>query len=100
LATLASWRFQLSNTKPPRGDLRDRLFQKFASVEAKSRGSRRGHGLGLYVVKLVATAHGGSVAGEPAARRRDGLERLLPDGARADRLTNRRRAASGPVRLR
>jgi signal transduction histidine kinase len=43
-------------------ELRDRLFQKFASVEARARGARRGHGLGLYVVKLVATAHGGSVA--------------------------------------
>lgn len=46
-------------------DLRARLFQKFASVENHRRGSRRGHGLGLYVVKLVATAHGGEVDAVP-----------------------------------
>jgi two-component system, sensor histidine kinase and response regulator len=38
------------------------LFQKFGSVEAKSGRARRGHGLGLHLVKLVASAHGGSVA--------------------------------------
>lgn len=45
-------------------ELRDRLFQKFGSVEAKARGGRRGFGLGLYFVKLVATAHGGTVEAE------------------------------------
>ncbi len=45
-------------------ELRDRLFHKFGSVEAKSRGGRRGFGLGLYFVKLVATAHGGTVEAE------------------------------------
>lgn len=47
-------------------ELKDRLFSKFASVDKSA--ARRGYGLGLYVVKLVATAHGGSVA----ARTRDG----------------------------
>ncbi len=42
-------------------ELRDQLFQKFGSLDARSAGSRRGHGLGLYFVKLVAQAHGGSV---------------------------------------
>jgi len=37
------------------------LFQKFGSVEAKRGAKRRGFGLGLYMVKLVAAAHGGSV---------------------------------------
>lgn len=46
-------------------ELRDRLFQKFGSVEAKTAGGRRGFGLGLYVVRLVATAHGGSVEVAP-----------------------------------
>jgi two-component system sensor histidine kinase/response regulator len=42
--------------------LRERLFQKFASVLAhKGSGERRGFGLGLYQVRLVADAHGGSV---------------------------------------
>jgi signal transduction histidine kinase len=39
--------------------LRAVLFEKFGSVEAAQKQARRGHGLGLYLVKLVATAHGG-----------------------------------------
>ncbi|MFL5307085.1 MAG: response regulator [Polyangia bacterium] len=39
--------------------LRDRLFQKFESVESLQGQSRRGVGLGLYLVRLVAQAHGG-----------------------------------------
>ncbi len=46
-------------------ELGERLFQKFGSVEAKTRGTRRGFGLGLYFVKLVATAHDGTVEVEP-----------------------------------
>ncbi len=42
-------------------ELKGVLFQKFGSVEAKSGRARRGHGLGLHLVKLVAAAHGGSV---------------------------------------
>jgi signal transduction histidine kinase len=49
-------------------DVKDHLFQKFGSVAARSQGARRGHGLGLYFVRLVATAHGGSVS----ARAREG----------------------------
>jgi signal transduction histidine kinase len=40
-------------------DVKSQLFQKFGSVEAARGGRRRGIGLGLYLVKLVATAHGG-----------------------------------------
>lgn len=43
---------------PP--DFKHRVFQKFASVEAERGQARRGIGLGLYLVNLVATAHGGS----------------------------------------
>lgn len=46
-------------------ELRGRLFEKFSSVEAKGSGRHRGFGLGLYVVKLVATTHGGGVEVEP-----------------------------------
>ena len=35
--------------------------QKFGSVEAKKGGVRKGFGLGLYMVKLVAEGHGGGV---------------------------------------
>lgn len=41
--------------------LKSVLFQKFGSVEAKTGSIRRGHGLGLHLVKLVASAHHGSV---------------------------------------
>lgn len=39
--------------------LKEQLFQKFGSVESARGEARRGVGLGLYLVKLVATAHGG-----------------------------------------
>ncbi|HZU99008.1 MAG TPA: hybrid sensor histidine kinase/response regulator [Planctomycetota bacterium] len=40
-----------------------RIFKKFAAVEANHSGDRRrGFGLGLHLVKLVASAHGGGVA--------------------------------------
>ncbi|MCO5167375.1 MAG: hybrid sensor histidine kinase/response regulator [Planctomycetes bacterium] len=48
--------------------LKDVVFQKFGSVEARSGHARRGHGLGLHLVKLVASAHGGAVS----VRDRDG----------------------------
>ncbi len=44
------------------------LFEKFGSLEAIRGGARKGFGLGLYLVRLVAHGHGGSVA----VRDRDG----------------------------
>jgi len=41
-------------------ELRSTMFQKYGSVEAKKGGSRKGFGLGLYMVKLVADGHGGA----------------------------------------
>lgn len=35
------------------------VFEKFGSVEASRAETRRGYGLGLYLVRLVASAHGG-----------------------------------------
>lgn len=37
--------------------LKGMLFQTFGSLEAGAGRARRGHGLGLHLVKLVATAH-------------------------------------------
>ena len=42
--------------------LKATLFEKYSSVEARSGQARRGNGLGLYLVRLTAEAHGGSVA--------------------------------------
>lgn len=41
--------------------LKGELFDMFGSLALQKAGGRRGHGLGLYLVRLVATAHGGSV---------------------------------------
>jgi two-component system, sensor histidine kinase and response regulator len=48
--------------------VKEQLFQKFGSVEAARGETRRGIGLGLYLVKLVALAHGGRAV----VRDRDG----------------------------
>ena len=42
-------------------DLKRTMFEKFGSIEARRGAARRGVGLGLYLVKLVASAHGGDV---------------------------------------
>ena len=45
---------------PP--EQKNRMFEKFGSVEAQRGAVRRGIGLGLYLVKLVAAAHEGDVS--------------------------------------
>lgn len=40
-------------------ELKASMFEKFGSVEAKKGGERKGFGLGLYLVKLVAEGHSG-----------------------------------------
>ena len=45
-------------------ELKGSLFEKFGSVEVKRGGVRKGFGLGLYLVKLVAQGHGGEVSVE------------------------------------
>ncbi len=47
----------------PQG-VRGSLFRKFGSLERHVCGARRGFGLGLYLVRLVADAHGGAVTVE------------------------------------
>lgn len=44
--------------------LRPQMFEKFGSIEASRGHQRRGIGLGLYMVRLVAAAHGGKVSVE------------------------------------
>jgi two-component system, OmpR family, sensor histidine kinase CreC len=40
-------------------ELKQHLFEKFGSIEATRGEMRQGIGLGLYLVRLVADAHGG-----------------------------------------
>ena len=47
--------------------LRPKLFSKFGSVESERGQQRRGIGLGLYMVRLVTSAHGGNVEVESRA---------------------------------
>jgi len=44
--------------------LKTGMFEKFGSIEVKKGGVRKGFGLGLYLVKLVAQGHEGSVSVE------------------------------------
>ncbi len=41
--------------------LKGELFDMYGSLALQKAGGRRGHGLGLYLVKLVSSAHGGDV---------------------------------------
>ncbi len=43
-------------------ELKRSMFEKFGSLEAQRGAARRGIGLGLYLVKLVAGAHGGDIS--------------------------------------
>jgi two-component system sensor histidine kinase/response regulator len=66
-------------------ELKEHLFQKFGSVEAARGDERHGVGLGLYLVKLVATAHGGQAV---VRNRRSGgtaFGLLLPQASPATR---------------
>jgi two-component system sensor histidine kinase/response regulator len=42
------------------GELKATIFEKYGSVEARKGGPRKGFGLGLYMVKLVADGHDGN----------------------------------------
>lgn len=43
------------------------IFEKFGGVAARAEGGRRGFGLGLYSVRLIAQAHGGAVSARERA---------------------------------
>jgi two-component system sensor histidine kinase/response regulator len=44
--------------------LKSGMFEKFGSIEVKKGSPRKGFGLGLYLVKLVAQGHGGAITVE------------------------------------
>jgi signal transduction histidine kinase len=65
-------------------DKRGQLFEKFGGIAVQRGSDRRGYGLGLYLVRLVAEAHGGTVA----VRDREGggtsLIFTVPEGPRVE----------------
>jgi K+-sensing histidine kinase KdpD len=59
---------ELSDRGPTIPDcLKPGIFDKFGSLEAKRQSVRRGQGMGLHLVYLVATAHGGCVSAHDRA---------------------------------
>jgi two-component system sensor histidine kinase/response regulator len=63
--------------------LKGELFKRFGSVEAARGHARRGYGLGLYLVNLVATAHGGRASVRDRAGGGAAFGLLLPKPLRA-----------------
>jgi len=64
-------------------EAKDAVFDKYGSVEVRTGGSRRGIGLGLHLVKLVAEAHGGGASVHDRAGGGSVFRLLLPGrGAR------------------
>ncbi|MDO8862290.1 ATP-binding protein [Haliea sp. E1-2-M8] len=60
-----SWALAVSNTGPPLpGDMQGRLFEAMVSLRQRTAAESVHLGLGLYVVKLVADYHHGSVQAE------------------------------------
>lgn len=61
-------------------ELQAGMFEKFGSVEAKKGGPRKGFGLGLYLVKLVAEGHGGTASVQDHEGGGAVFRMLLPTG--------------------
>ena len=61
----------------------DRLFQPFQRLAPRPARRDGGHGLGLSIVRAIATAHGATITAEPPARRRPGHRRRLPPASPA-----------------
>jgi signal transduction histidine kinase len=59
-------RLSVGNDGPvvPPGEI-DRLFEPFQQLDGERVGKTSGHGLGLAIVRAIATAHGGSLAASP-----------------------------------
>jgi two-component system sensor histidine kinase KdpD len=66
---------------------KQQIFQKFASVEAARGEARRGVGLGLYLVNLVATAHGGRTSVRDRNRGGAAFGLHLPVGEASSRVS-------------
>jgi two-component system sensor histidine kinase/response regulator len=60
---------------------RDHLFDKFGGTYARRASDRRGYGLGLYFVRLVAEAHGGGVSVSDREGGGTIMSLKLPEGA-------------------
>jgi signal transduction histidine kinase len=79
----------VTNTGPmiPSGEV-ERLFQPFQRLDPRRAVCKDGHGLGLSIVRAIASAHGAAIAADP-----------MPEGGLSVRVTFPSRANSGrPLR--
>jgi signal transduction histidine kinase len=77
--------FSVTNTGPviPSADV-DRLFQPFQRLDPRRAVYKEGHGLGLSIVRAIASAHGAAITAEP-----------VPGGGLSVRVTFRRARTRG-----
>lgn len=78
----------VTNTGPriPPAQL-ERLFQPFQRLDARRAHYKDGHGLGLSIVRAIASAHGATIAARPLADGGLSVSVIFPRPAYPDRLT-------------
>jgi signal transduction histidine kinase len=81
----------VTNTGPiiPPGEI-DRLFQPFQRLDARRTHQRNGHGLGLSIVRAIATAHHATIAAQPLPEGGLSVTVAFPQPTRPTMSSNRK----------